>query len=50
MGRAEAIQIKVVDFQRYRCLSVYSKGGEPIYYHGSHKLRIIAGGPQKQLN
>jgi len=27
-------------------LSKYVRGREPIYYHGSHKLWIIAGGPQ----
>jgi len=24
----------------------YSRGGEPIYYHGPHKLWIVAGGSQ----
>jgi len=27
----------------------YARGGEPIYYHGPHKSRIIAGGTQEQL-
>jgi len=26
-----------------------TRGGEPVYYHGSHKLCIIAGRPQNQL-
>jgi len=25
---------------------VYSRGGEPIHYHGPHKLWVIAGRPQ----
>jgi len=28
---------------------VYSRDGEPIYYHGPHELCISAGGPQNQL-
>jgi len=28
---------------------VYSRGGEPIYYHRPDELTIIAGGPQNQL-
>jgi len=29
------------------CFIFYNRGGEPIYYHGSHKLWIfIAGGPK----
>jgi len=27
-------------------LFIYSRGVEPIYYHGPHKFWIIAGGPQ----
>jgi len=27
----------------------YGRGGEPIYYHGPHRLCIIAGGPQNHL-
>jgi len=27
-------------------LPLKARGGEPIYYHGAHKLWIIAGGPQ----
>jgi len=27
-------------------VSLSNRGGEPIYYHGPHKLWIIAGGPQ----
>ena len=27
----------------------YTKGGEPIYYHGPHEMCIMAGGPQNQL-
>jgi len=26
------------------------QGGEPIYYHGPHKLWIIAGGPHITIN
>jgi len=29
---------------------VYARGGEPIYYHGPHKLWIIASGPQITIN
>ena len=28
---------------------LYSRGGEPIYYHRPHELCIIDGGPQNQL-
>jgi len=30
-------------------VSLYSRGGELIYYHGPHELCIITGGPQNQL-
>jgi len=29
--------------------TIWSRVGEPIYYHGSHELFITAGGPQTQL-
>jgi len=29
--------------------AVYTRGGEPIYYHEPHELCIIAGRPQNQL-
>jgi len=33
----------------HRSFFVYSRGGEPNYYHGPHRLWIIAGGPQTTI-